>query len=308
MPKTAKLTRRDRDWGGRAPRAAVLALAFVVSTMTATSPGCAHGQEIRETTEVQLNDRVPREVRDVTVVQKLGEQIPMDLPLVDSMGRKTKSGHYFDGEMPTIVTLNYSNCPVLCSVQLNQLSQSLDQLDLKVGEDFRLLTVSIDPKETTQRIRETKAKYIEQLGQHPAADEGWVFCTARQDAITRLADSLGFQYTHDEETGDYYHPAMLAFASPEGVITRYSLEVAFPPDQLKLALVEAGNGTVGSPVDQFILWCFSYDPNRNSYVPQAWRIMRLGGAATIGIMLAALAPYWIGRKRSPIADTESKPS
>tara|TARA_R110002049_G_scaffold285698_1_gene466731 strand:- start:134448 stop:135305 length:858 start_codon:yes stop_codon:yes gene_type:complete len=265
----------------------------------AVSRRVALAQEFRQDAAVELNDRVPREVREVTVVQNLGDSIPKDLPLTDSLGRATKSGHYFDGEKPTIVTLNYSNCPVLCSVQLNQLSQSLDQLELKIGEDFQLLTVSIDPKETTQRIRETKAKYIEQLPQHPNADEGWTFCTARQDAITRLADTLGFQYTYDEKSGEYYHPAMIAFVSPDGVITRYSLEVAFPPEQLKLALVEAGNGTVGTPVDQFILWCFSYDPNRNSYVPQAWKIMRLGGAATIGLMLVALTPYWIGRKKSP---------
>jgi protein SCO1/2 len=102
---------------------------------------------------------------------------------------------------------------------------------------------------------------------------------------------------------------MLAFLSPEGVITRYSLAVAFEPSDLKKALVEAGDGTVGSPVDQLILWCFSYDPTSNSYVPQAWRIMRLAGAATVGLMLACLAPYWIGRKRlsSPDSDKLTQP-
>ena len=97
---------------------------------------------------------------------------------------------------------------------------------------------------------------------------------------------------------------MLAFVSPTGVITRYSLSIDFPPDQVKLALVEAGEGNVGSSVDQFILWCYSYDPNSNSYTPHAWRIMRLCGAGFVGLMLAALVPYWAGRKGNGTPRTE----
>ncbi len=250
--------------------------------------------------DVSLNDGVPREVENVTVEQKLGDQVPLNLPLTDSLGRKVKTGYFIDGNKPTIITLNYSNCPMLCNVQLNQLAKSLNELDLQIGKDFQILTVSIDPKETTETARKTKQNYVDQvLRQHPNAAEGWEFCTAQQPIITRLADVLGFQYTFDRKTGEYYHPAMLAFLSPDGVISRYSLAVAFEPSDLRKALVEAGDGTVGTPVDQFVLWCFSYDPNSNSYVPQAWKIMRLAGAATVGLMLACLAPYWIGRKRLP---------
>lgn len=253
-----------------------------------------------------MSDRVPKEVENVTVDQNLGGQVPLNLPLTDSMGRRVKSGYYIDGNKPTIVTLNYSDCPMLCNVQLNQLTQSLNKLDLKLGEDFQILTVSIDPKETTQTVRKTKEQYVEQLLKaQPGADAGWEFCTAQQPIITHLADVVGFRYTYDRKSGEYYHPAMLAFVSPEGVITRYSLDIAFDPSDLKKALVEAGDGTVGTPVDQLILWCFSYDPTSNSYVPQAWKIMRLGAAATIGLMLACLAPYWIGRKRLPRSSEES---
>ena len=211
-----------------------------------------------------------------------------------------KTGYFIDGKKPTIITLNYSSCPMLCSVQLNQLTQALAKLDLRIGDDFQMLTVSIDPTESSDTARETKQKYIEQLlREQPGAAEGWEFCTAHQPIITRLADVLGFHYTYDRKSGEYYHPAMLAFVSPEGVITRYSLAVAFEPDDLRKALVEAGKGTVGSAVDQFILWCFSFDPARNSYVPQAWKIMRLGCALTVVVVLMCFAPYWIGRKRTP---------
>jgi len=268
---------------------------------------CAHGQQsLQESGDVSINGDVPRQVRDVTVEQNLGASIPLDLPLTDSLGRKVESSYFIDGKKPTIVTLNYSNCPMLCSVQLNQLAQSLSKLDLQVGDDFQILTVSIDPKETSETASKTKEKYVSQLQrQQPHADEGWAFCTADQATITRLTDVLGFRYTHDEKSGEYYHPAMLAFVSPEGVITRYSLEVAFEPQDLRKALIESGEGTVGTPVDQFVLWCFSFDPSSNSYVPQAWKIMRAGGAATVLLMLACLAPFWFGRRREPAADHES---
>ena len=255
--------------------------------------------QTRSGADVQLNNSLPREAVGITVDQNLGTRIPLDLPLTDSLGRQVTTGDFFDSEKPTIVTLNYSSCPMLCSVQLNALTKSLNELTLKLGEDFRILTVSIDPTETPEIGLKTKNRYVDQLTGQPGASEGWEFCTASQGVIIRLADLLGFRYRYDEQTGEYNHPAMLAFVSPEGVISRYSLSIDFPPDQLKLALVEAGEGAVGSPVDQFILWCYSYDSNSNSYTPQAWRMMRAGGALTIVVMLVCLAPYWFGRLRAP---------
>ncbi len=267
-------------------------------------PSAAAQDTVRDSAKVEGNF-LPREAQGITVEQKLGGMIPLNLPLVDSLGRKVKTGHYLDSKRPTIITLNYSNCPMLCNVQLNRLADSLNKLDLQVGTDFQILTVSIDPKESTERARETKQKYIEQLTNHPSASDGWAFCTAKQPVITKLADVLGFRYRYDARTKEYNHAAMLAFISPEGVISRYSLAIDFPTDQLRLALIEAGEGTVGSPVDQFIQWCYSYDPDSNSYTWHAWRLMRLGGVATIGLVLACLAPYWLGRKGVPTVDGES---
>lgn len=243
-----------------------------------------------------LNDGVPKDVENVTVTQRLGESVPLTLDLVDSLGRKVKTARFFDGTMPVIVTLNYSNCPMLCNVQLNQLAVSLKELDLRINEDFRLLSVSIDPREPTEKVRETKAKYVAQLPTQPGAEQGWAFCTANQATITKLAKAFGFQYTYDKKTKEYYHPAMLAFVSPDGVITRYSLGVDFPTDQLRLSLLDAGQGNVGGVVDQVLLWCYSYDSEKNRYVAQAWTMMRLGGLLTVGLMLATLTPFWVGRK------------
>lgn len=242
------------------------------------------------------NSEVPKEAQGVGIDQQLGAELPLDLPAVDSRGRKLRLAQFFDGRRPVLVTLNYSDCPMLCNVQLGQLVQSLDQLQLNIGEDFQIVTVSIDPKETPQRSRETKAKYIEQLPNQPGADAGWHFLTMSEASIKKLADSMGFRYRYDKLSKEYYHPAMLAFVSPEGVITRYSLDVAFPPDQVKLALVESSEGKIGSAVDQFLLLCFAYDPERNRYTASAWRLMRLGGLATIGLLLVTLTPFWFGRR------------
>ncbi len=255
---------------------------------------------LREGDTVTLNDSIPREVRDVTVTQNLGDSLPLNLPLTDSAGRAMESGYVFQGGKPVIVTLNYSDCPMLCNVQLSQLSRTLAKSDLKIGEDFEILTVSIDPKESSETSTKTKNKFAKPLTkQHPKVMDGWTFCTAEQNTIDRLSDSLGFSYTYDEKTGEYYHPAMLAFISPKGIITRYSLEVGFEIQDLRKALVEAGQGTVGSPVDQLLLWCFSFDPSSNSYVPQAWKIMRAGGATAVILIVICMTPYWIGSKRNP---------
>ncbi|TWU04958.1 hypothetical protein Pla52n_30030 [Stieleria varia] len=258
--------------------------------------------------DIALNNGLPPEAQGVTVDQNLGKTIRLDLPITDSNGRAIKTGYVFDGKLPTIVTLNYSNCPMLCSIQLNKLTSALGKLDLKLGTDFRILTLSIDPTETTQRIAETKARYLDDLNNQPEAESGWVFCTAKQPIITQIADTLGFRYKYDRVNKQYNHPAMLAFVSPTGVITRYSLDIDFPADQIKLALVEAGEGTVGSPVDQFILWCYSYDPQSNSYTPAAWKIMRICGAGFLVIMLICLVPYWVGRKRTAADETETVPT
>ena len=300
FPINPRTTRPERRFAATSLLACTLLCAGVLFPNTP-----ARAQGLQNGAGVQLNDGSPKEVEGVTVEQHLGGQLPLNLPLTDWLGRRVRMARYFDGEKPTIVTLNYSDCPVLCSVQLNQLALTLQDLDLELGKDFRVLTVSIDPKETTQRVRETREKYVGQLNSAARSEDGWAFCTAPASTIKQLADTLGFRYTYDRMTGEYFHPAMLAFVSPDGVITRYSLDVAFPPDQMKLAILDAGQGTVGSPVELFILRCFSYDPNRNSYVLQAWMLMRLGGAATIGVMLAVLAPYWIGRKRSPRQATAS---
>lgn len=254
----------------------------------------------------QLNDSVPSEVQGVGVEQKPGSQLPLATKIVDANGRELRLAHFFKGERPVLVTLNYSDCPMLCSLQLNQLVNTLDDLELRIGKDFDLLTLSIDPAETTRKAKETKDKYVAMLPRQPGAASGWHFVTAAQPEITAVTEALGFNYRYDRVTKEYYHPAMLAFVSPKGVVTRYSLDVAFPEQQMRLAIVDASDGKVGSVVDQFIMLCFRYDSERNRYVASAWKIMRLGGFATVAILVVTLTPFWIGRKRHAAVSAEAE--
>ncbi|MEM6689589.1 MAG: SCO family protein [Planctomycetota bacterium] len=296
--------------GGSSGRGVISFAIVITLTLAASFPARLLGQPaFQSNDQVSLNDGVPREVQGVTLEQNLGAEIPLNLNLTDSEGRKIKTGYVLDGNLPVIITLNYSDCPMLCSVQLNQLCKSLNQLDLKLGTDFQILTVSIDPNEPTQRVAETKKSYVDQvIREHPLANDGWTFATAQQVTIKRLADILGFKYRYDRRTGEYYHPAMLAFISPKGIVSRYSLAMSFEPEDLRKAIIESGEGTVGTIVDQAVLWCFAYDPSSNSYTPQAWKLMRVGGAVTVALTLLALMPYWVGRKNNvALADSTEHP-
>ncbi|QDS92632.1 hypothetical protein FF011L_13790 [Roseimaritima multifibrata] len=245
-----------------------------------------------------LNNGVPAQVKGVDVEQHLGVNLPLDLEVTDSEGKTARLAEYFDGKRPVIVTLNYSDCPVLCSVQLNALTRSLNELNLRLGDDFQILTVSIDPDESTERISETKALYVGQVTEQPDVAQAWHFATAEQSVITELTDTLGFKYRLDPVSKQFNHPAMLAFVTPNGEISNYSLRIDFPAEDLKRSLIAAGEGEIGSPVDQIVMWCFSYDPNLGKYTAEAWKLMRLGGLLTVVIVLVALIPYWLGKRKT----------
>ncbi len=197
-----------------------------------------------------------------------------------------------------MLTLNYSNCPLLCSVQLNHLVKGLEAVELSPDADFQIVTVSIDPQEKPERAAETKKKYVDQI-KRPGIESAWHFLTGDAKTIRTLTDAVGFNYRYDTTTKEYYHPAMVAFISPDRKVTSYQLEIDYPPQQLKLGLLDAADGKVGTVLDTLPLLCFVYDAERGSYVMSAWKLMRLGGALTVLLLLLTLLPYWLGRRGSP---------
>jgi protein SCO1/2 len=201
------------------------------------------------------------------------------------------------GEIPTILTLNYSDCPMLCSLQLNALVDGMRQLDLTLGKDYQVVTVSLNPKETFERARKTKTRYFTQYGRADAPSDGWKFLTGSEANIKAVARTLGFSYGYNEKRDEYVHPAAFVIATPAGVVARYIYGLEYHPKTLRLSLVEASEGKIGSSVDRLILYCFHYDASEGRYAPVAMNIMRVSGSAGALALGGLLAGLWRNERR-----------
>lgn len=256
----------------------------------------------------QIADTSVPQLEDVGVEEHLDAKIPLDLEFVDENGSSVHLGDYFDGVRPVILTLNYYRCPMLCGLQLNGVVDGMEQLDWTPGVEFEMVTVSIDPLETPQLAKAKKENYLKRY-QRPAAAQGWHFLTGRQPDIERLAETLGFGYSYDAESGQYAHAAAIFVLTPGGRVARYLYGIEYPPKHLRLALMEASEGKIGNPLDQLIMYCYHYDPSSRRYAPVAMNIMRLGGGATvlvIGLSLGML--FWREHRRRRDNETESTPT
>jgi protein SCO1/2 len=248
----------------------------------------------------QINDGKPEEMEKVKVTQNLNAQIPLDLEFTDSNGKKVALKEFFDGRLPTILTMNYSDCPMLCSLQLNTMLDALQNMPWTIGKEFQIVTVIIDPTETVERSQLTKQKYLKIYNRDSAAS-GWHFLTTRkEDNIKKLADTVGFGYVYVPKTKQYAHPTPLMICTPTGKMSRYLDLKQYDPQTIKYSLLEASEGKVGTFSDQFFLSCFHYDPSTGRYGPSAMLFMQIGGAVSVLILGAFLVRRWMkdARKRN----------
>ena len=265
----------------------------------AVACGLAGSADAKPVPPDQVPDRqeaVPKPLEGVGVDEHLEQPLPLDLAFVDETGRGVKLRDYFDSKLPVIVTLNYSDCPMLCSLELNGLVQSLKELDWTLGKEFRVVTVSIDPKETPARAAQTKARYLRQYGRS-GTESGWHFLVGNEANVRQLADAIGFRYRYVPEKKEYYHAAALILATPDGRIGRYLYGVEFHPRTVRLALTETSQGKIGSAMDQLILYCSMYDPKEGSYALVATRVMKLGGVVAFGFLAVFLGVLWAAELR-----------
>jgi protein SCO1/2 len=246
-----------------------------------------------------LSNTLPKAMEGVRVDEKLGEFIPADLPFRDHRGMLVSLKKVLESDKPVILTLNYSNCPGLCIAQLNGLIRGVNEVSsLQLGTDFHLISVSIDPRETTDRAKATQQRYSQDLfDQHDP--KAWQFWTGSKESIAKLTDAVGFRYTYDEKHDQYNHPTAAIFISPTGKITRYLYELGFNGNTFKMATIEAGEGRVGSSMDMIALWCVHYDPSENRYSASARRLLSISAGVFVAIGLAASVPFWlVWRSRS----------
>ena len=255
----------------------------------------------------ERTEPLPPELVDVGITELPGARLPLELPFADSDGQKATLGQFFDGVHPVILTMNYSDCPMLCSIQLNGLVDALTKMPWNLGDQFRLVTVSIDPLETPQRAALTREKYLK-LYNRAGSAAGWHFLTGQEEDIKKLAATVGFRYKYIPQRRQFAHAAALILCTPDGRVSRYLGGVVYNPQTLRLSLVEASEGKVGSTLDQFFLSCFHYDEKAGRYGPFALGIMRIGGGLTLLTLGGVLAFFWIreGRRRGKAA-TEGTP-
>lgn len=220
---------------------------------------------------------------DVTIEEHLGSQLPLDMAFRDQDGRTVLLGSELQRGVPTILVLAYYECPMLCGLTLKGLVGSVKNLDWKLGERYRVLTVSFDPKDAPHNADLKQRSVLEELG-FEAAKPYWPFLVGKENEIRALSDALGFRYTYDAAAKQFAHPAAIFVITPEGRISRYLYGIEYPVRDLKLALIEAGAGRSSSSVERFILTCFKYNPATRRYGIYVFGFLRTG-AALVAIAL-----------------------
>ena len=281
MTRTQRGTEDSKAAGVRQRRL----LAFLVSVSFVTSLPFVRAQMAGAPTTGfkqepgMTSSAVPGPLRAIGFDQRLDEVLPLDTPLRDEEGHGVQLGDYF-GKRPVVLVFAYYNCPMLCTLAINGLSSALNVLSLNPGVDFEIVTISIDPRDTPATAAAKKTTYLDRYKRSGAA-AGWHFLTADQPAIDRLTRAAGFRYAWDPETRQFAHPTGIIVLTPDGRMARYLFGVEYGPRDLRMAIVEASAGKVGSRVDALLLYCYHYDPMTGRYGLVIMRGMRIAGAATV---------------------------
>jgi protein SCO1/2 len=283
-------------------------LVGIVLMVVLATASVAAQDPVRLPTE-RLTDAVPPAgamptlLQDIGLDQKLNEPLPLGLRFNDEQGRDVALGDYF-GRRPVVLVLAYYECPMLCTQVLNGLVSAIGVLNFSVGKEFDIVTVSFDPGETPELARGKKAAYLERY-KRAGAEGGWHFLTGGQHSITQLTRAVGFRYAYNAEVDQYAHPSGIVVVTPDGRLSHYFYGIEYGPRALRLALIDAADGKIGSPVDQLLLACFHYDPKSGRYSLAIMRFVKAAGILTVvGIGLTILMLRRRDR-RDPLSDGAS---
>jgi protein SCO1/2 len=229
---------------------------------------------------------LPKALKSVGIDQRLNEQIPLDAVFKDEQGKDVRLGQLFKGR-PVVLSLVYYTCPMLCNQVLNGMMGSFRQVSFNIGEQYDVVTVSFDSRETPDLAAAKKATYIKAYNR-PGAEANWHFLTGDEANIKRLTEAVGFRYHWDDQTNQFAHASGIMLLTPEGKLARYFYGIEYPPRDLRLGLVEASQNKIGTPVDALMLYCYHYDPATGKYGAIVMNIVRLAGGATIFLIVGLL--------------------
>jgi protein SCO1/2 len=232
----------------------------------------------------------PPQLRGVGIDQRLNNQVPLDLKFRDETGQTVTLGSYF-GKKPVILSLVYYTCPMLCTMAENGLLNALRDVKFNIGEQFQVVTVSIDPSEKPEMAMGKKAVYVGLYGR-PGAKQGWHFLVGDEPSIRALAQAVGFHYNYIPETKQFAHATGIIVLTPQGKVSRYFYGILYPARDIRLALVEASNEKIGNPVDAVLLYCCEYDPVAGKYNMVVSHVLKIAGVITLlsmGTLIIALS-------------------
>jgi len=241
---------------------------------------------------------LPAELEGIDIQDHSGTIVPADVALVDEAGNAVQLGDFLGHGRPVAVQLAYFQCPMLCTLVLNAFVTGAKPLSWVPGRDYDVVTVSFDPRDTPQLAAEKKATYVASLGK-PGSEAGWHFLTGTESEVRRLADALGFKYRWVPDQKEFAHAAGMFVLTPQGKVSRTLYGVEFPTKDLRLSLVEAGEGKLGSPLDKVLLYCFQYDAKAHKYVMVAMNVMKVGGLLTMLALGGFLALLWSRERHRP---------
>jgi protein SCO1/2 len=255
--------------------------ALCLAPEAAAQPGIPAGYSDPQRPGTVSTEVVPQ-LKDVSFKQRLNEMLPLDASFRDETGRQVMLGEYF-GRKPVLLAFVYYECPMLCTQVMNGLSSALKVMPFEAGKDYEVVLVSFDPRDTPATAAGKERAHLEYWSAEQDAGS-WHLLTGDEATIRRATSAAGFSYQWDERSGQFAHVSGILVVTPEGRLSRYFYGVEYSPKELRLALVESGQGRVGSAIDELLLYCFHYDPESGRYGLVVMNLVRLGGVLTVLFM------------------------
>jgi protein SCO1 len=228
----------------------------------------------------------PTLTKGVAIDQKLSSALPLDAIFHDEANQVVPLRTYF-GDKPVVLSLVYFTCTSLCPMSLRETVSGLRRVSLEPGRDYNVVVVSFDPKDTAEAAAKAKDEYRKQF-KRAGYDAGFHFLTGDEAAIVKLTSAAGWHYRWDAATKQFIHAGGIMVATPDGKMSRYFYGIQYSPADLRMALVDASQHKIGSPVDYVLLFCFHYDALQGKYTLAILNVLKAAGVLTLALLAGLL--------------------
>ena len=271
-----------------------------------SAPALAQGVQPAAGTGAGAGTGAPPGLFDVGVDEHLDAQVPLDTQFLDSTGKAVRFGDYIDGKRPVVLILAYHTCKTLCSFVQNAVLDAAKNIQWTIGDEYDVVTLSIDSHDTVKVAAEKKAAMDAAYGRHDAV-KGWHYLVGTDENSKRVADAVGWKF-HKDIDGNIAHPAAVMLLKPNGKVARYLYGIEFTPNDLRLGLLEASEGKSITTAERILLYCYHYDPANRKYALLATHVMQLGGALTLLIVGFFIGGFWLRERRKSKKQASSNSS